>query len=66
MHDSFGHEVSDGLVDDINVGVHQVTDGLYLPLQLRVHGEAVCWCSILRLHLHTHLSFNVADEHIKM
>lgn len=41
MHDSLGHEVSDGLVDDTNVGVHQVTDGLHLPLQLRVHGETV-------------------------
>lgn len=58
MHDSLGHEVSDGLVDDTNVGVHQVTNGLYLPLQLRVHREAVYWRGIFRLHLNarTHTS----------
>ncbi len=36
-----GHQVSDALVDDADVGVHQVTDGLHLPLQLRVHGEGI-------------------------
>lgn len=39
VHDGLGHEVPDGLVDDGHVGVHQVTDGLHLPLQLGVHGE---------------------------
>ena len=37
VHDSLGHEVADRLVDDGHVGVHQVTDGLHLPLQLGVH-----------------------------
>lgn len=37
MHDGLGHQVADGLVDDGHVGVDQVTDGLHLPLQLRVH-----------------------------
>lgn len=38
MHDGFGNQVSDALVDNAHVGVHQVPDGLHLPLQLRVHG----------------------------
>lgn len=43
VHDGLGHEIADSLVDDAHVGVHQVTDGLHLPLQLGVHGvhEAV-------------------------
>ena len=41
VHDGLGHEVSDGLVDDADVGVHQVADGLHLALQLRVHGHGV-------------------------
>lgn len=43
VHDSLGHEVSDGLVDDADVGVHEVADGLHLPFQLRVHGNGVPW-----------------------
>lgn len=39
VHDGLGHEVCDGLVDDVDVGVHEVADGLHLPLQLRVHGH---------------------------
>lgn len=31
VHDGLGHEVSDGLVDDADVGVHEVADGLHLP-----------------------------------
>ncbi len=46
VHDSLGHEVSDGLVDNTRVRVHQVTDGLHLPLQLRVHGEGVGWSGV--------------------
>lgn len=41
VHDGLGHKVSDGLVDDADVRVHQVADGLHLPLQLRVHGHGV-------------------------
>lgn len=41
MHDALGHEVPDALVDDGHVGVHQVADGLHLPLQLRIHGEVL-------------------------
>lgn len=37
MHDCLGHEVPDGLVDYAHVRVDQVTDGLDLSLQLRVH-----------------------------
>lgn len=37
MHDGLRHQVADGLVDDGHVGVNQVTNGLHLPLQLRVH-----------------------------
>ena len=36
VHDGLGHEVADRLVDDGHVGVHQVADGLHLPLQLGV------------------------------
>lgn len=53
MHDGLGHEVPDALVDDADVGVHQVPDGLYLSLQLRVHGEGVCWSPLTILHLET-------------
>ncbi len=38
MHDGLGHQVSYSLVDDAHVRVHQVSDGLHLPLQLRIHG----------------------------
>ena len=43
VHDGLGHQVTDGLVDDGHVRVDQVTNGLHLPLQLRVHAvhEAV-------------------------
>lgn len=41
VHDGLGHEVSDGLVDDADVWVHKVADGLHLPFQLRVHGHGV-------------------------
>ena len=37
MHDGLRHQVADGLVDDGHVGVDQVTNGLHLPLQLRIH-----------------------------
>ena len=37
VHDGLGHQVADGLVDDGHVGVHQVPNGLHLPLQLRIH-----------------------------
>lgn len=32
VHDGLRHQVSDGLVDDADVGVHQVTDCFNLPL----------------------------------
>ena len=32
VHDGLGHEVADGLVDDADVGIHQVADRLHLPL----------------------------------
>lgn len=57
MHYGLGHEVSDGLVYDADVRIHQITDGFHLPLQLRVHRECVCRGSlfIFRLtHTHTH------------
>lgn len=41
VHDGLGHEVCDGLVDDLDVGVHEAADGLHLPLQLWVHGDGV-------------------------
>lgn len=41
VHDGLGHEVSDGLINDADVRVHQVADGLHLPLQLWVHGHGV-------------------------
>lgn len=41
MHDGLGHEVSDALVDDGHIRVHQIPDGLHLPFQLWVHGEGV-------------------------
>lgn len=51
MHDGLGHEIPDTLVDDGHVGVHQVTDGLHLSLQLRVHGEVIRRGSGLTLNL---------------
>lgn len=36
VHDGLGHQVLDGLVDGVHVGVHQVADGLHLTLQLGV------------------------------
>lgn len=42
MHDGLGYEVSDALVDNSHVGVHQVADGFHFTLQLRVHGEVIC------------------------
>lgn len=39
MHYCFWNQVSDTLVDDGHVGVHEVADCLHLPLQLRIHGE---------------------------
>lgn len=38
VHDGLRHEVPHGLVDNGHVRVHQVPDGLHLPLQLWVHG----------------------------
>ena len=35
-HDGLGDEVPDGLTDDLDVRVHQVTDGLNLPLHLGI------------------------------
>lgn len=32
MHNALGHEVTNAFVDDGHVGVHQVADGLHLPL----------------------------------
>lgn len=37
VHDGLWHQVTDGLVDNSHVGVDQVTNGLHLSLQLRVH-----------------------------
>ncbi len=37
VHDGLRHQVTDSFVDDGHVGVYQVTNGLHLPLQLRVH-----------------------------
>lgn len=56
MHDGLGHQVSYGLVDDAHVGVHQVSDGLHLPLQLRVHGvhETVRPVLVSSIALQTH------------
>lgn len=36
-HDRLGHEITCRLGHDTHVRVHQVPDGLHLPLQLRVH-----------------------------
>ena len=41
MHDGLGDEVTLCLVDDLHVGVNQITDGLHLTLQLWVHGGVV-------------------------
>ncbi len=51
MHDALGHEVADAFVDDGHVGVHQIPDGLHLPLQLRIHGEVLRRARTLTLHL---------------
>lgn len=51
MHYGLGHEVTNALVDNSHVGVHQVTDGFYFTLQLRVHGEVVCGGGGLTLNL---------------
>lgn len=51
MHDGLGHEVSDALIDNCHVGVHQVADSLHFALQLRVHGEVICGGGALTLHL---------------
>lgn len=51
MHDGLGHEVSDALVDDSHVGVHQVTNGFHFTLQLRVHGKVICSGGGLTLNL---------------
>ena len=55
MHDALGHEVPDALVDDGHVGLHQITDGLHLPLELWVHGEVLSRTGALTtLHLGEH------------
>lgn len=41
VHNALGHKVTDAFVDDGHVGVHQVADGLHLPLQLRIHREVL-------------------------
>lgn len=41
VHDSLGHEISDGLVDNANVRIYEVADGFNLALQLRVHRHCV-------------------------
>ena len=51
MHDGFGHEVPDALVNNSHVGVHQVTNGFHFTLQLRVHGEVLRGCGGLTLNL---------------
>ena len=51
VHDGLWHEVTDALVDDGHVGVHQVADRLHLPLQLGVHGEVLRGGGALTLHL---------------
>lgn len=42
MHDGLGNQVSDGLVNDADVGIDQVADGFHLTLQLRIHWKSVC------------------------
>lgn len=42
MHDGLRHEIPDALIDNSHVGVHQVTDGFYFTLQLRIHGKVIC------------------------
>lgn len=51
VHDGLWHEVPDGLVDDVHVGVDQVTDDLHLSLQLWVCEEAVRISIRLSIHL---------------
>lgn len=36
----FGDQVSRGFVDDLHVGLDEVSDGLHLSLELRVSGQA--------------------------
>lgn len=57
VHDGLGHEVSDGLVDDTDVRVHEVADGLHLPLQLWVHGHGVA-----RIHRVFALNLETEEE----
>ena len=39
VHDDLRHEVPAGLCHNLHVRVHQVPDGLHLPLKLWVHGS---------------------------
>lgn len=36
VHNGLWHQVSDGFIDDIHVGINQATNGLHLALQLGV------------------------------
>lgn len=36
VHDDLGHQVPASLGHDLHIGVHQIPDGLHLPLQLWV------------------------------
>lgn len=51
MHDGLRYEVTDALVYNSHVGVHQVTDGFHFTLQLRVHGEVIWGAGRLTLNL---------------
>lgn len=42
VHYRFWNKVSDTFVDNRHVGVHEVADGLHLPLQLWVHRKIFC------------------------
>lgn len=42
VHYCLWNEISDTFVDDGHVGVHQVANGLHLPLQLGVQGKVFC------------------------
>lgn len=41
VHDGLGNNVTDILTDNRQVGVHKVTDGLHLSLQLRIDGVQI-------------------------
>lgn len=41
MHDGLWDEITDTLVDNSHVGIHQIADGFNFTLQLRVHGEVI-------------------------